>query len=197
MDVRFYNVISRFFPKGKAWELTGNFDNLVKGLSVEFGRAYNQIKTINSQIEITKSSALAIEHGRDYIIDTELFDADEIQRIIVNYINKEVEFKDVISDFADYIGYPVVWFSDIDEIEFTFEFTAVFGDESTALPMILKVEFDPNIQCKQYNQLIFLIEYLKPPYIQIEYIGVPNLGLTPFEIGLSEVGSPLGDTNPC
>ncbi len=104
MDIKFVKVLKLFFPKGKIWIFQENFTYLIDGISIEFGRIYDKAKQFYEDFNIIESDALAVEHSQDYIIVQDAFTNAELQRIIVEYLNKDLKFEDIITDFASYIG---------------------------------------------------------------------------------------------
>jgi len=176
MAVKFENILKSFFPKGQIWIFQTNFIDLITGMSIEFLRAYDSAKEFYINFNIINSEVLAIEHGRDYLLNTDLYTNAEIQRIIVEYINKDLGLKDIIEDFATYIGHPITW--------------------DSAEIMILEITFISSIDCEYFNKIRFLANYFKPPYLQIIYINSPAIE-DPFIFGDSTFGSTFGGTLVC
>ncbi len=104
MDLKFVSLIKSFFPKGKIWEFQPNFNSLINGISIEFGRVYDKATTFYNEFNLIDSSSLAVEHSKDYLISQGLFTSIELQRIIVQYLNQDYGLQSIIEDFATFIG---------------------------------------------------------------------------------------------
>ncbi len=194
MDLRFHEILKSFLPKGKIWELQTNTDSMIAGTSVEFGRFYDTSTKFYNGYNIINSYELASEHGNDYLIKSGLFTGSEIQRIIVNYLNGDMGLKEIIEDFADFIDISVSW-----GIPSFFEFgVSQFGDEfgGEVAPCNLYIIMDAPT-CSQYNKMKWLVEYLKPPYVNVELSDPPANAITPFTFGLSQFGDDFGEMSPC
>lgn len=196
MDLRFSEIIKSFLPVGKIWEQQENTTNLINGMSDEFGRLYTDAVSFYNNFNIVKSYELASEHGNDYLIKSGLFTGIEIQRIIVQYLNKDMDFKEIIQDFADFINASVTWgVPQYFEIGFS-----QCGDElgGEGSPAILFVILDAsNVTCSQYRKIKWLVEYLKPPYLHVLMSDPPLTGSIPFEIGYSQCGDSLEQASIC
>lgn len=174
MDIRFVEVLKRFFPKGKFWDFQEKFLYLIDGISVEFGRAYESAKTFYDNFNIISSSNLAVEHSQDYLIIQDLFTDDELQRIIVEYLNKDLKFAQIIEDFATYVG-MILTFGSLPSSFIVGRNTAgnPLGDiDFTNTNMVLYVEFNSIETPEDQENIIkikWLIDYLKPPYIEVVY----------------------------
>jgi len=196
MNTKFVSILQSFFPKGKAWEFQTNFGYLIDGTSEEFGRSYDTASQFYRDFDIVNSVNLASEHGSDYLIKPFLFTNSEIQRIIVEYLNKDMTFKQIIEDFAGFIGASVGW-----DLPPYFEFGySQFGDEFGAESAVgnLYVVLDiGNVTCQQYQKIRWLVEYLKPPYINVELSDPPLTSIVPLTFGYSQFGDDFGEMAAC
>lgn len=174
MDIRFVEIIKSFFPKGKIWEFQQNFIYLINGMSVEFGRMYDTAKALYQNINIITSTVYATTHSKDYLIEQNLFTDTELQRIIVEYLNKGLGFKATISDFATFINMTLS-FGAVPDSFIVGSNTAgnALGDAGfTNTNMILYVVFSTIETPEDQENIIkikWLIEYIKPPYIEVIY----------------------------
>ncbi len=174
MDVKFVKVLKQFFPKGKIWEFQENFTYLIDGISIEFGRFYDKAKQFYEDFNIIESDALAVEHSKDYLIKQDLFTNDELQRVIVAYLNKDLKFEEIITDFAAYVGMSLTY-GTVPESFIVGSSTAgnALGDaDFTNINMVLFISFE-SIDTPEHQDSIvkikWLVEYLKPPYIEVIY----------------------------
>lgn len=201
MDLKFVSIIKSFFPKGKIWEFQTNFNYLIDGISIEFSRLYSNAKDFYNNFNIINSDEFAILHGKDYIIDTSIYSNKEIQRIIVEYINKDLGFKQIIKDFATFIGYPISYAVYGEPAQFgNFEFAEDFGDLTDAdefQVMNLIIILDETIECPDFRKINFLVNYLKPPYLYVSYINRPVASLNYIEFGRSTFPSEFGNVKQC
>lgn len=198
MDLKFTSIIKSFFPKGKIWQFQTNFNYLINGLSDEFGRIYNKSKAFYNNFNIINSQVFASEHGKDYLIINGLYTNAEIQRIIVQYLNKDFGFKEIIEDFANFIGTPIQW-GLITPLEFgVFQFGDEFGSqESQIANLFLTIGLNGDTTCQEYNKITWLVNYLKPPYISVTFSDTPITSITPFTFGYSQFGDEFGKLAAC
>lgn len=198
MDLKFVSTIKSFLPIGKIWEYQTNFNYLINGLSDEMGRAHTQTTNFYNDYNIIESESLAYLHGMDYLIIEGLYTNREIQRIIVEYLNKDFDFKDVIQDFANFIGVGILW-SLPGALEFgVFQFGDEFGSTQSVIGnLYLTIGIDGEITCQQWNKINWLVQYLKPPYINVEVTPAPINSITPFTFGLSQFGDDFGELSQC
>lgn len=201
MGLKFITILESFFPKGQIWIFQTYFNYLIDGISKEFERAYNSAKEFYANFNIIESEELADIHAKDYLIDGELYSKSELQRIIVEYINKDLSFSEIIEDFANFIGFPIEWgvfglpaqFGD-------FEFAETFGDLTNPEEfqvMNLIIILDETIECLNFRKINFLVNYLKPPYLYISYINKPVASLDYIEFGRSTFPSEFGIVESC
>ena len=196
---KFSELLKRLLPDGRAWDFQENFNDLIDGISDEFGRSHEQSTNFYNEFNIIDSSMLAFEHSLDYLITDKLYLNVERQRIIVEYLNKDYEFKDAIEDFANFINSPIEYLVFPTSIEFgVFEFGDEFGDPDAIGVMELLIQFDDNVNCEEYNKIKWLSEYLKPPYLKIIYSNPPVESTTPFEFNNIQFGDEFGgEIIPC
>ena len=168
MDVKFVKVLKEFFPKGLIWKFQTNFTYLIDGISIEFGRAYDSAKEFYNNFNIITSYILAVEHSKDYLITQDIFSNSELQRIIVEYLNKDLSFNEIILDFANFVGSSIS-FGALPESFIVGSNTAgnALGDAAyTNTRMVLYVVFS-SIETPEDQENILkikeLIAYLKPP----------------------------------
>ena len=193
MDIRFSNIIKNFFPKGKAWEFQSNFTSLINGMSDEFGRLYRDSTDFYNNFNIINSQELADVHALDYLIVKGLYDKSELQRIIVEYLNKDLSFKEIIEDFSNFTGINIMFLNLPLPLEFgTFEFGDEFGDATASEFMDLLIGFEDDVTCREWNKIRWLVEYLKPPYLRVRYDNKPIESVTDFDFGVIEFGESFG-----
>lgn len=197
MDLKFVAILKSFFPKGKIWEFQTNFIYLINGISVEFGRAYDAAKEFYNNFNIISSEALAGNHGEDYLIKAGLYTNRELQRIIVEYLNKDLRYREIIQDFADFIGVDITW-GLIPPLEFgVFQFGDEFGASEEVMELFLIIGIDGDITCQEYNKLTWLVNYLKPPYLSVTFSDQPVNAIIPLTFGYSQFGDDFGELVPC
>lgn len=198
MDLKFSKVLRSFFPQGKAWEIKNNFSDLVDGMSIEFGRAYDTSSEFQKNFNIIYSYMLAVEHSEDYLIRQGIYTNQELQRIIVEYLNGDLNFKDIIEDFATFTSIPISWEKAPGAFEFgVFEFGNEFGDPAIEQNMQLIIKFADDVTCQEFTKITYLVEFLAPPYLEIFYTNKPAEALIEFEFGTWEFGSGFGDITTC
>lgn len=199
MALKFVTLIKSFFPKGKIWEFQENFNNLIDGISVEFSRAYDAATSFYNNFNIIQSELLAGLHGRDYLIIEGLYTNREVQRIIVEYLNKDFGFQEIIQDFADFIGVDIIW-SLPSPLEFgVFQFGDEFGDATSSQigNLFLTIGINGDITCQEWNKINWLVNYLKPPYINVEVSDAPINSIIPLTFGVSQFGDDFGELDQC
>ena len=198
MDLKFVTLLKSFFPKGKIWEFQTNFNYLINGLSVEYGRAYNTAKEFYNNFNIIEKETLADIHSDDYLIVSGLYSKLELQRIIVEYLNKDFAFKTIIEDFATFTGIPISWQNPHKPFIFgSSEFGDFFGDADNPGIMELLIKFEPDVTCREYNKIVWLVEYLKPPYLDVQYTNEPVSASDLFTFGSSKFGDKFLNIVPC
>lgn len=201
MELKFTELLKSFFPKGKIWEFQTNFTYLINGISVEFGRLYTSATDFYNNFNIIESEKLAPLHAKDYLIDGTIYTDFEIQRIIVEYINKDLSFNQIIEDFTNFINSPVVFALNGAPVQFgNFEFADTFGDETEVSEfevMKLVIVLDVDIVCAEFKKINFLVNYLKPPYLLVSYINKPVFSENYIEFGRSEFSSEFGEVIQC
>lgn len=198
MGLKFINIFKSFFPQGKIWEYQEEFNNLIDGMSREFGRSHDKTSKFYDDFNILNSTSLAVEHSKDYLIQQGLYDVDELQRIIVNYLNGDLDFKEIIEDFATLVGSPISWEKAPTAIEFgIFEFGQEFGDPNIEQTMQLIIKFPDDVTCSQYTKVTYLVGFLQPPYLEVFFTNKPTETLTEFQFGISEFGDGFGDIASC
>ena len=194
MELKFVDIIKRFFPKGQIWIFQTYFNYLIDGISVEFSRLYDKAKQSYDDINIIDSSVLAVEHSKDYLLTQGLYTRAEIQRIIVEYLNKDFDIKEVIEDFANFIG---------TNIEFGTVVNPFMIGRSTIgnrlgdplinnTRAILYIKFLDVDDVSNIAKVKDLVAYLNPPYLQVVYNDTNTNINTPFIIGRNTTGNPLG-----
>lgn len=200
MELRFEELIKRNLPTGKAWEYQDNFNHLIGGSAVEFGRLYEDVKAFHTQFNIVESYRLATNHGEDYLLDTELFTRRELQRIIVKYIHQNYSLEKMIRDFGNFIGVPI----DFDRPPPPFEFgVSRFGEEfgdpeaKRSSSIYLEIHLGAEVTCLQYRKLVWLINYFKPPYLYVMISNKPDDAIRFFQFGVSTFNQGFGDIIPC
>lgn len=198
MDLKFVSLIKSFFPTGKIWEFQKNINDLIDGISIEFGRLYDQATGFYNNFNIIKSEALAGLHGADYLIISGLYTNREIQRIIVEYLNKDFNFREIIEDFANFANIPITW-SLPPALEFgVFQFGDEFGAASIPVAnLYVTIGINGEITCQEWNKIAWLVYYLKPPYINVEITEPPINSITPFTFGFSQFGDDFGELDQC
>ena len=198
MDLKFVSTLKSFFPQGKIWDFQTNFNYLIDGISDEFGRSHKTATQFYNDFNIIKSESLASLHGVDYLIISGLYTNREIQRIIIEYLNKDYDFRDVIEDFANFIGVDILW-SLPEALEFgVFQFGDEFGStESQIGSLYLTIGIEGEVTCQNWNKINWLVQYLKPPYINVEVTDAPITSIIPFTFGLSQFGDDFGELNQC
>lgn len=197
MDLKFVTLLKSFFPKGKIWEFQTNVNYLIDGLSVEYGRAYNASKEFYNNFNIINSEVLASPHGRDYLIIDGLYNDFEIQRIIVEYLNKDFGYQEIIEDFADFIDVPIEW-GITPPLEFgVFQFGDEFGASEEAMELFLIIGLEGDATCQEYNKMKWLVEYLKPPYLSVTFSNPPSESILPITFGYSQFGDDFGELVSC
>lgn len=202
MGVAFEKIIKSLLPKGKIWETQQNLNSLIQGTAREPKRIYDKATNFYNEFNIINSFKYAPEHSQDYLIIQNLYTSPELQRIIVEYLNKDYEFREAIEDFADFIGVDLVWKKMPLPLEFgVWQFGDEFGDPNASETCELLLEFDitvtGNITCQQYNKILWLVNYLKPPYLKITFENPPSQSTIDFEFGYSQFGDSFGDYTPC
>lgn len=198
MVLKFVNILTDFFPKGKAWdENQENITKLKEGLSDEFGRIYDNINSFYENFNIINKFELAKFHGRDYDLDVILLDNTELQHIIVNYIYGNYTLEELIEDFASFIGASITIIKPSPLIEFAFEFPAEFGDENVGPNMQLFIEFAEGSTCIEFRKIKYIVNFFKPPYLQVDFTNPPASGVKPFTLGDSQFGEGFGEEVPC
>lgn len=194
MAVKFESILKSFFPKGIIWDFQDNFKKLIEGISIEFNRAYLSSKAFYDDFNIIESENLASVHALDYLLNMNLYSKVENQHIIVEYLNKDLSFEEILNDWADFIGIV---------IEFGQVFQPFIIGRSTtgnALGdplfnnhrMVLYIRFISGFDEQDISKYKWLLEYLKPPYLQLVYSQVGAVENTPFYVGRNTTGNPLG-----
>ncbi len=198
MDLKFTQLLTRFFPTGKIWEFQANLFSLFEGVSIEFSRVYELGNNFHREFNLVESETYASEHSEDYLIRQGIYTNLELQRIVVNYMNKDIEFKAAIEDFAAFINVPITWLNLPAAFEFgVFQFGDEFGDPTVSPNMELLIEFDSGVTCQEYRKVRWLVEFLKPPYLKVTFSNEPVLSIQPFEFGVSQFGDAFGESIPC
>lgn len=198
MDLKFVTLLKSFFPKGKIWEFQTNFNYLIDGLSVEYGRAYNSAKEFYENFNIIESESLAKEHSLDYLIVQGLYTKLELQRIIVEYLNQDLGLKEIIEDFANFTNVSISW--ENPHAPFIFDsskFGDKFGDKDNPGIMELLIKFGSSVTCKEYNKIYWLMEYLKPPYLDVQYTNKPLQANDKFIFDSSKFGDKFVNQVAC
>lgn len=197
MGLKFQSVIKSFYPKGKIWVFQDNFDKFIQGMAVEFQRANDDIKEFYDDFNIINSTNFAVEHSNDYLITQGLYSDDELQRIIVKYINGDMTFKEIITDFANYIDVEIEFIKAQSSIKFASSFAMTFGDPDIVENMQLQIDLIDNVTCTKYKKMVDIVDYFKPPYIDVFFTGKPSEGVTAFQLGTWQFGSGFGDISSC
>lgn len=194
MDLKFVNILNRFLPKGKFWEDQPDIIKLLNGTSDEFKRAYDDSKYFYENFNIISSSKLAVQHSLDYLITQDLYSRAELQRIIVEYLNKDYGLKDAIIDFTDFIGTPIE-FGTIPNPFIVGRSTAgnILGDPAyDNTRAILYIKFLDVNDVNNIRKTKDLVEYLVPPYLKIVYNTTNDVQNKLFIVGSNTAGNPLG-----
>ena len=200
MDLKFKQLLTSYIPKGKAWEDNQDFNKILEGFSNEFGRVHSKIKNFYNNFNIIKSSVYAVDHSKDYFIVQGLYNNLELQRIMVEYLNKNYHFIDALKDFSNFINIPIKFLQMPTPFEIgSSQFGDEFGDPNALSYMNLFISFDQvvDLSCEDYNKVRWLSEYLKPPYLTITYTNQPTNTIEHFEIGLSQFGDEFGGIGTC
>jgi len=194
MELKFFRILNSFLPKGKFWEAQNNIKKINEGISDEFGSLYSAAKSFYQDFNIIQSSILADKHAEDYLISKNTYAKQELQRIIVNYLNKDNDLKQVIEDFANFIGTPIE-FGGIPNPFMTGRSTTgnALGDPVyNNSRMILYVRFLNVDDVNNIRKVKNLVSYLKPPYLQVVYNTTNDVENIPFIVGRNTTGNPLG-----
>lgn len=195
---KFVELFTRLLPKGRAWDLQTNNKNLLDGISVEFGRSHDKATQFYKDFNLLRSANLAFEHSQDYLITEKLYNNLERQKIIVDYIEGDLySFKEAIEDFAIFINVDIEW--TLLEEPFIFG-SSKFGDKFgyiNANIMQLFIKFVGSPTCEEYNKIRWLVEYLKPPYLEVTYTDKPLIAFEKFIFGTSEFGDQFANIIPC
>jgi len=200
LALKFKNLLKSFLPKGRAWEEQPQIDKLLSGFSDEFGRQYDKDTKFYQDFNIIKSSNLAIEHSQDYLIVQGLYSNRELQRIIVEYLNKDYQYMEAIEDFANFIGVPIAFINFPLPLEFgRMQFGDEFGDPLAEpyTDLYIDLNFSGDITCRDYNKIQWLAKFLKPPYIRLTFTNPPNNAILPFEFGFNQFGDDFGNLIDC
>ncbi len=199
MALKFKRILKGFLPVGKFWESQSEIDKIFDAESKEFKRHYDLSTKFYNDHNIVQSYELADIHAKDYLIVDGLYSKQELQRIIVEYLNKDLGFKEIILDFANFINVGIEFKAIPTSLEFgVFEFGDEFGDINSNGIMELLIEFDNDVTCLEYNKVVWLINYLKPPYLVILFSNEPVESVTNFEFGNIEFGDEFGGIlTPC
>ena len=200
MDIKFKELLHSYIPKGKAWEDNQYLDQILEGFSDEFGRVHKKIKTFYDNFNIINSNIYTIRHSEDYLIVQGLYNDSELQRIILEYLNKDYHFIDALEDFASFMSLPIRFLKLPTSFEVGFSQVGdELGDPNARENMNLFVSFDNvnGLTCLEYNKVRWLAEYLKPPYLSITYTNAPSSSISNFEVGFSQVGDELGGFETC
>lgn len=194
MDLKFSTLLNSFFPKGKFWERQEEIKKVVNGTSDEFSRIYTKSKEFYNNFNIIETDVLASVHAQDYLISKNVYTSRELQRIIVNYLNKDNKLKEVIVDFANFIGTPIEFGS----IPYPF----MVGRSTTGNPlgdpnytnprMVIYVKFLDVNDVNNIRKVKDLVAYLKPPYLEVIYNTTNDVENIPFIVGRNTAGNPLG-----
>jgi len=199
MVLKFVSLFDRLFPKGKAWEENQeNITQLKEGMSDEFGRVHTDITTFYQNFNIINKYELANFHGLDYGLNTRILTNRELQHIIVQYIYGNIEFKDLIEDFANFIGATIEYINP--NLPFIFgssQFGDTFGDSTLSEHMELLIRFDAGTTCSQYVKLTYIVNFFKPPYLKVTYSEQPLAANDPFIFGSSQFGDKFKEIVPC
>lgn len=198
MGLEYRKLIKSFFPKGKIWDTQQNLDYLIDGVSKETERVHVKGTNFYNEFNIIQSSMYAQEHSLDYLIVQGLYSNIELQRIITFYLNKDYEFKESIEDFANFINSPIEYLEP--PLPFTFgssKFGDFFGSETTLGYMQLFIKFQNDVTCIEYNKIKWLIDFLKPPYLEVIYSDIPVISFTEFTFSKSSFGDRFKETIPC
>ncbi|MDA0778784.1 MAG: hypothetical protein O3C19_06960 [Bacteroidetes bacterium] len=180
MVLKFTKLLTDLFPKGKAWD--ENQDNIAKlknGMSDEFGRIHTEANVFYKDFDLLNNDSLALTHGKDYRLDIELLNNREVQHIITEYIYSDIEFKDLIEDFAIFIGATITLIKPAPPIEFTFVFPVEFGDPTVEPNMQIFISVDASTTCEQYKKIVYITNFFKPPHIQVDFSSGAASGVTP------------------
>ena len=200
MDLKFKELLKSYIPKGKAWEDNPEFNNILEGFSSELGRVHKNIKTFYDSVNLINSNIYADRHSTDYLIPKGLYNNNELQHIILEYLNKDYPFIDALEDFASFINLPIRFLKLPTSFEVGFSQVGdELGDPNARENMNLFISFDNvnGLTCLEYNKMRWLAEYLKPPYLSITYTNAPSSSISNFEVGFSQVGDELGGFETC
>ena len=194
MDLKFVTLIKSFFPQGNIWEFQSNFLSLINGISVEFGRVYDKATTFYNEFNLINSYSLAIDYSKDYLVKQGLFTNVELQRIIVQYLNKDYVLQSIIEDFATFIGCDLE-FSGVPNPFVVGRSTIgnYLGDPLiNNTRCILYIKFNDIYDVDNIRKMKELISYIKPPYLRVIYNTTSDITDTPFIVGRNTTGNPLG-----
>lgn len=185
MALKFEELLTRHFPKGKIWSYPSpNLTAIKKGLAIEFNRIYEAITDFYNDFNILNSSNLAKLHAKDYFLDETIFTNDELQHIIVEYIYGSYTLKDLVIDFANFIGEPLEYIDTEPDIgfgvfEFGNEITGQFGDYRELGLMVIKLSLPLDISCDNYAKIKYIVDFFKPPYLRVLFENEPYCPINP------------------
>lgn len=198
MDLKFVEILKGFLPKGKAWENQENTFKIFEAVSDEFSLIHAKGASFYKNYNLVQDESLATEYSNDYLIYQGLYSNLELQRIIVEYINRGYEFKDAVEDFSEFIGVPINWTFLPYPMEFgDMQFGDEFGDASVSRVMELLIEFEEDVTCADFNKIKALVQYLQPPYLSVQYTNTPTDDIVALEFGEMQFGDEMGELITC
>jgi len=199
MVIKFVDLFTRLFPKGKAWDENQiNITYLKNGLSDEFGRIYDKITAFYQNFNLLNSYELSNFHALDYLLNVNIFNKRELQHIIVEYIYGNYEFRDLIEDFANFIGINLTYLKPTPAFKFgRSKFGDKFGIDGVEPNMQIFIEFDVDATCDHYRKIVYLVMFFKPPYLQVDFSAQPLSSYDVFKFGKSKFGTQFKTIVPC
>ena len=197
MAVKFENILKSFFPKGIIWIFQDSFKKLIKGMSIELNRAYVSATQFYDDFNIIESEALAHKHAADYLLNLSIYSNNQHQKIIVDYLNKDLNYVEILQNWADFLG-VVIEFGTLPPSFIVGRSTTgnALGDPSVNNHrMTIYIKYISGFENNNDIKFEWLLEYFKPPYIYIIFSKIDINSDTPFYIGRNTTGNPLGIIN--
>jgi len=198
MALKFKRILKSFLPKGKFWEDQKEIDIILDSEAKEFKRHYDLSTKFYNEYNIVQSYALADIHAKDYLIVEDLYTNQELQRIIVKYLNQDLGFKEIMLDFSEFINVPIFFGNPHQPFIFgQSKFGDKFGDKNNPGIMELLIKFESSVTCLEYNKIVWLAKYLAPPYLELTFSAIPLNNDVKFTFGSSKFGDKFRDIEVC
>ncbi len=198
MALKFKRILKSFLPVGKFWDEQEEIDKILDAESQEFKRHYDLSTKFYNEYNIVESYELADIHAKDYLLVEGLYSKQELQRIIVKYLNQDLGFKEIIEDFANFINVPIFFGNPHQPFIFgQSKFGDQFGDKDNPGIMELLIKFNSAVTCLEYNKVVWLSKYLAPPYLEVTFSAIPINSDVAFAFGSSKFGDKFRDIEVC